>query len=70
MINLRKNVKWFNGDLVIVYDFVYVWRKVVNFKMVFEFVYIMSDIKNVDEVNVGKKLVKDLGIKVIGKYKL
>ena len=30
----------------------------------------MSDIKNADEVNAGKKSVKDLGITAIGKYKL
>ena len=69
-INLRKNAKWSNGDSVTAYDFVYAWRKVVNPKTASEFAYIMSDIKNADEVNAGKKSVKDLGIKAIGKYKL
>ena len=69
-INLRKNAKWSNGDSVTAYDFVYAWRKVVNPKTASEFAYIMSDIKNADEVNAGKKSVKDLGITAIGKYKL
>ena len=69
-INLRKNAKWSNGDSVTAYDFVYAWRKVVNPKTASEFAYIMSDIKNADEVNAGKKSVKDLGIKAIGKYQL
>ena len=30
----------------------------------------MSDIKNADQVNAGKKPVKDLGIKALNKYKL
>ncbi|MDU3163814.1 MAG: peptide ABC transporter substrate-binding protein [Staphylococcus epidermidis] len=56
-INLRKNAKWSNGDSVTAYDFVYAWRKVVNPKTASEFAYIMSDIKNADEVNAGKKSV-------------
>ncbi|MBU5271440.1 peptide ABC transporter substrate-binding protein [Staphylococcus caprae] len=69
-INLRKNAKWSNGDPVTAQDFVFAWRKVVDPKTASEFAYIMSDIKNADAINSGKKPVKDLGIKALGKYKL
>ncbi|UDI78715.1 peptide ABC transporter substrate-binding protein [Staphylococcus taiwanensis] len=69
-IDLRKNAKWSNGDPVTAYDFVYAWRKVVNPKTASEFAYIMSDIKNADAVNSGKKPVNELGIKALNKYKL
>lgn len=69
-INLRKNAKWSNGDPVTAHDFVYAWRKVVDPKTASEFAYIMSDIKNADLVNTGKKPVNSLGIKALNKYKL
>ena len=69
-INLRKNAKWSNGDPVTANDFVFAWRKVVDPNTGSEFAYIMSDIKNADQINAGKKPVKDLGIKALNKYKL
>ena len=69
-INLRKDAKWSNGDPVTAHDFVYAWRKVVDPKTASEFAYIMSDIKNADLVNTGKKPVNSLGIKALNKYKL
>lgn len=69
-INLRKDAKWSNGDPVTAHDFVYAWRKVVDPKTASEFAYIMSDIKNADLVNTGKKTLNSLGIKALNKYKL
>lgn len=69
-INLRKDAKWSNGDPVTAHDFVYAWRKVVDPKAASEFAYIMSDIKNADLVNTGKKPLNSLGIKALNKYKL
>lgn len=43
----------------------YAWRKVVDPKTASEFAYIMSDIKNADLVNSGKKPVSELGIKAL-----
>ncbi|MCI2901144.1 peptide ABC transporter substrate-binding protein [Staphylococcus hominis] len=69
-INLRKDAKWSNGDPVTAHDFVYAWRKVVDPKTASEFAYIMSDIKNADLVNTGKKPLNSLGIKALNKHKL
>lgn len=69
-INLRKDAEWSNGDPVTAHDFVYAWRKVVDPKTASEFAYIMSDIKNADLVNTGKKPLNSLGIKALNKYKL
>ena len=69
-INLRKDAKWSNGDPVTAHDFVYAWRKVVDPKTASEFAYIMSDIKNADLINTGKKPLNSLGIKALNKYKL
>lgn len=69
-INLRKDAKWSNGDPVTAHDFVYAWRKVVDPKTASEFAYIMSDIKNADLVNTGKKPLNSLGIRALNKYKL
>ncbi|MBB4833361.1 oligopeptide transport system substrate-binding protein [Staphylococcus hominis] len=69
-INLRKDAKWSNGDPVTAHDFVYAWKKVVDPKTASEFAYIMSDIKNADLINTGKKPLNSLGIKALNKYKL
>ncbi|OFO42245.1 peptide ABC transporter substrate-binding protein [Staphylococcus sp. HMSC070D05] len=69
-INLRNDAKWSNGDPVTAHDFVYAWRKVVDPKTASEFAYIMSDIKNADLINTGKKPLNSLGIKALNKYKL
>ncbi|MGZ2416809.1 ABC-type oligopeptide transport system substrate-binding subunit [Staphylococcus caledonicus] len=69
-VDLRKDAKWSNGDPVTAEDFVFAWRKVVDPKTASEFAYIMSDIKNADLVNTGKKPVNQLGIKALNKYKL
>ncbi|OHO71566.1 peptide ABC transporter substrate-binding protein [Staphylococcus sp. HMSC036D05] len=68
--DLKEDAKWSNGDEVTANDFVYAWRKVVNPKTGSEYAYIMTDIKNADEINAGKKPVDSLGIKAINKHKL
>lgn len=34
IFKICEDVNWFNGDLVMVYDFEYVWKKVVDLKIV------------------------------------
>ncbi|WP_213606597.1 peptide ABC transporter substrate-binding protein [Staphylococcus capitis] len=70
IFDLKENAKWSNGDDVTANDFVYAWRKVVNPKTGSEYAYIMTDIKNADDINAGKKPVESLGIKAINKHKL
>ncbi|MCU5745986.1 peptide ABC transporter substrate-binding protein [Staphylococcus sp. SQ8-PEA] len=69
-IELRKDAKWSNGDPVTADDFVYSWRKAVNPKTGSEYAFIMNYLKNAEEINSGKKPVRDLGVKAINKYKL
>lgn len=70
IFDLKENAKWSNGDDVTANDFVYAWRKVVNPKTGSEYAYIMTDIKNADDINAGKKPVESLGIKAINKHRL
>ncbi|MEM5396159.1 peptide ABC transporter substrate-binding protein [Staphylococcus gallinarum] len=69
-IKLRKNAKWSNGDPVTAQDFVYAWRRVVNPNTASEYAYIMYDIKNAEEINMGKKKVNQLGVKALDDYTL
>lgn len=69
-IKLRKNAKWSNGDPVTAQDFVYAWRRVVNPNTASEYAYIMYDIKNAEEINMGKKKVDQLGVKALDDYTL
>ena len=50
-------------------DFVYAWRRVLDPKTASEYAYIMYDIKNAEEINMGKKKVDQLG-KSINDYTL
>ncbi|MDK7114232.1 peptide ABC transporter substrate-binding protein [Staphylococcus pettenkoferi] len=69
-IDLRHDAKWSNGDPVTANDFVYSWRKAVDPKTGSEYAFIMNYLKNAEDVNSGKKPVKDLGVKALNKYKL
>lgn len=69
-IKLRKNAKWSNGDPVTAKDFVYAWRRVVKPDTASEYAYIMYDIKNAEEINMGKKKANQLGVKAIDDYTL
>lgn len=50
IFKLRKDVKWLNGEFVIVKDFVYLWKRVVNLDIKVMYLYIMFDIKNVEKI--------------------
>lgn len=69
-IKLRKDAKWSNGEPVNAQDFVYSWQRAINPNTGAEYAYIMYDIKNAEEVNMGKKKVKDLGVKAVDDHTL
>ncbi|MCD8890333.1 peptide ABC transporter substrate-binding protein, partial [Staphylococcus arlettae] len=51
-------------------DFVYSWQRALKPDTAAEYAYIMYDIKNAEEVNLGKKDVDELGIKAVDDYTL
>jgi oligopeptide transport system substrate-binding protein len=69
-IKLRKDAKWSNGDQVTANDFVYAWKRVLNPKTASEYAYIMYDIKNAEDINMGKKKVNELGVKAVNNHTL
>ncbi|RHW48644.1 peptide ABC transporter substrate-binding protein [Bombilactobacillus bombi] len=69
-INLRKNAHWSNGDPVTAHDFVYSWRRAVNPDTASEYIYLLSNLKNAEEIAAGKKPINQLGVEATGKYQL
>jgi oligopeptide transport system substrate-binding protein len=71
-INLKKNVKWSNGDPVTAKDYVYSWQRGMDPKTASPYVpYMMTDkIKNATEISEGKAPVSSLGVKAIDDYTL
>ncbi|HLR18497.1 MAG TPA: peptide ABC transporter substrate-binding protein [Staphylococcus sp.] len=69
-IKLRKDAKWSNGDPVTAHDFEYAWKRVVDPETASEYAYIMYDIKNAEDINMGKKDKDELGVKAMDDYTL
>ncbi|WP_426450710.1 peptide ABC transporter substrate-binding protein [Staphylococcus xylosus] len=69
-IDLRKDAKWSNGDPVTAHDFEYAWKRVVKPDTASEYAYIMYDLKNAEEINMGKKDVDELGVKAVDDHTL
>ena len=69
-IKLRKDAKWSNGDPVTAHDFEYAWKRVVNPETAAEYAYIMYDIKNAEDINMGKKDVDKLGVTALNDHTL
>ncbi|MTV20963.1 peptide ABC transporter substrate-binding protein [Staphylococcus delphini] len=69
-IELRKNAKWSNGDPVTAHDFVFSWRRVLGPDTASEYAYIMYDLKNAEQINMGKKKPSELGVKALDDYTL
>lgn len=69
-IELRKDAKWSNGDPVTAHDFEFAWKRVVNPETASEYAYIMYDLKNAEDINMGKKDVDELGVKAVDDHTL
>ncbi|REH77222.1 peptide ABC transporter substrate-binding protein [Staphylococcus felis] len=69
-INLREDAKWSNGDPVTAHDFEFAWKRVLNPDTAAEYAYIMYDIENAEEINMGKKDPSTLGVKALDDYTL
>ncbi|HEY0221828.1 peptide ABC transporter substrate-binding protein [Lactovum miscens] len=70
-ITLRDGLKWSNGDALTAKDFVYSWQRAVDPKTASEYEYMMTYVKNADEINSGKITdLSQLGIKADSDTKL
>lgn len=67
---LRHNAKWANGRKVTAADFVYSLQRQVDPTTKSQEVGHVAEIKNATAITAGKKAVKTLGVKALGKYKL
>ncbi|UXR72171.1 MULTISPECIES: peptide ABC transporter substrate-binding protein [unclassified Staphylococcus] len=69
-VKLREDAKWSNGDPVTAHDFEFAWKRVVDPDTASEYAYIMYDLKNAEEINLGKKKVDSLGVKALDDHTL
>lgn len=67
---LRKGVKWSNGDPVTAQNFVDSWQRTNDPKTAAEFAYLFDGVKNATAIQNGKASVKSLGVKAVGDHKL
>ncbi|UXR83035.1 peptide ABC transporter substrate-binding protein [Staphylococcus sp. IVB6214] len=69
-VKLREDAKWSNGDPVTAHDFEFAWKRVVDPDTASEYAYIMYDLKNAEEINLGKKKPSELGVKALDDHTL
>ncbi|MCC3862902.1 peptide ABC transporter substrate-binding protein [Terrisporobacter petrolearius] len=62
---LREGIKWSDGKPVKAEDFVYAWQRLVDPKTGADYNYMISMVKNANEIMAGKKKPKELGIKAL-----
>lgn len=60
-----RDAKWSNGDAITANDFVYAWQRIVNPETKAEYSYMMSPVKNADEIVKGELDPSELGIRAI-----
>lgn len=69
-IPLRKEATWSNGTPVTANDFVYAWQRVVDPEYGSPSAFLLSDIKNANEIIDGEKKPETLGVQALDKYTL
>lgn len=62
------DVKWSNGQLVMVVDFVYLWQCFVDLKMGLKYMIFVEFIKNLKDIIVGKVVLLMFGVCVVDLY--
>lgn len=70
VINLKKGLKWSNGDPLTANDFVFAWQRLLNPKTAAQNASVYFNIKNAQPINEGKKSTKELGVKALSDTKL
>lgn len=69
-VKLREDAKWSNGDPVTAHDFEFAWKRVVDPDTASEYAYIMYDLKNAEDINIGEKKPNELGVKALDDHTL
>jgi oligopeptide transport system substrate-binding protein len=67
---LRRDGRWSNGEPVTATDFVYGLRRCADPKTLSTYAFILSPIKNADEVTAGKRPPEELGVRALDDYTL
>lgn len=70
IINLKKGLKWSNGTKLTAHDFVFAWQRLFDPKTSAQNASVYYNIKNAEQVNLGKKKVSELGVKALSDTKL
>ncbi|MCB7138916.1 peptide ABC transporter substrate-binding protein [Lactiplantibacillus plantarum] len=63
-----RNAKWSNGSKITAQDFVYSWKRTVTPATKSQYAYLLSGVKNADEIVAGKKSPSTLGVKAQGEH--
>jgi oligopeptide transport system substrate-binding protein len=70
IINIKKGLKWSNGDPLTAKDFVFAWQRLVDPKTAAQNASTYFNIKNAQAINEGKKDKSKLGIKALSDTQL
>ncbi|AGE38380.1 peptide ABC transporter substrate-binding protein [Lactiplantibacillus plantarum] len=63
-----RNAKWSDGSKITAQDFVYSWKRTVTPATKSQYAYLLSGVKNADEIVAGKKSPSTLGVKAQGEH--
>ncbi|WP_332238531.1 peptide ABC transporter substrate-binding protein [Sporolactobacillus sp. KGMB 08714] len=69
-INIKKGLKWSNGDPLTAKDFVFAWRRLFDPKTAAQNASVFFNIKNAQAISEGKKSTDQLGVKALSDTKL
>lgn len=67
---LRDNALWSDGKQVTAYDFVFAWQTVVKPETASRYAFILTPIKNAEQIIAGKMAAKNLGVEAMDELTL